>query len=259
MQKTNLLAVLVFFSILNSQLQAETIRISTDASRWYPYTYVHEGNARGIHIDMVTTALKNLGHEVIFTPLPWKRCLKMVATGRSNAVVSASFKPERAKYMHYPSDAASVKKSRWRITQVGYVVVNHKDSNYHFNGDILTLPHPVRAPLGYSIVDDLQKKGVSVLTAPDFFKNMESLIRTQKGCVITPLMNAKLLQQDPRYFKQFKVNATEVASKSYFMAFSKKNAKISQTEIVKIWNELKRLRDDQSYMLQLTKRYQTNE
>ena len=63
----------------------------------------------------------------------------------------------------------------WRATQVTYVVVIHRDSTYRFEGDAKTLPKPVRAPLAYSIVDDLTAKGGQVVTAPSFVDNMEGI------------------------------------------------------------------------------------
>ncbi len=249
-------ALFILITTVNNPLHAETILISTDASRWYPYTYVEEGEAKGIHIDIVSAALKNLGYEVIFKPFPWKRSLRMAEIGRSNAVVSASYKPERAQYMHYPTDAASSKESRWRITQVGYVVVTPQQSDYEFDGDIATLPHPVRAPLGYSIVEDLRKKGIVVTTASNFTQNMKSLIHSQKGVVITPLLNAKMLSADTRFSAQFKISPKEVAAKSYFMTFSKKNPNVTQQEMGNIWNEIKNLREDKTYMRKLSEQYQ---
>ncbi len=252
---------LVFLAIILSVIpthgiHAETLEISTDSSKWYPYTYEENGKSKGMHIDIVTQALKNLGHKAAYSPLPWKRCLRMAQTGKYNAVISASYKPERSEYMYYPPDAAFSSKSKWRITQVEYVVVTHIDSHYVFEGDIKTLPKPVRAPLGYSVVDDLEAKGIKVTTAPNITDNMVDLVRLRRGVVITPPTNVKLMQQDPRFSNQLRIHEVPFVSKSYFMPFSKKNPKVNQEEMVRIWKEIARLRDDEQFMRQLTIKYQ---
>ncbi len=256
MKKILLLIILVLGITPFGSLHAETINIGTDASRWYPYTYEENGEAKGIHIDMVREVMKNLGHTAVFTPLPWKRCLKLTEVGEFNAIVSASYKPKRAEYLRYPPDAASSSKSKWRTTQVEYVVVSYANSKYVFEGDLATLPRPVRAPLGYSIVDDLKAKGINVVTAPNFTDNMRALIQSKRGVVITPPLNAEVMHKDPRFSEQFRVHETPVASKSYYMPFSKKNSGISEQEMGRIWEEIARLRDNTQYMLELTTRYQ---
>ena len=123
-----------------------------------------------------------------------------------------------------------------------------------YNGDVKTLPTPVRAPLGYSIVDDLRASELKVITN-NTSRNLKSIDRLQKGCVITPPENAARLIKALELEDRLKVHSKPVKSKSYFMLFSKKAANFKQPEIEKIWDEIARLRDDEQFMKQLFEKY----
>jgi polar amino acid transport system substrate-binding protein len=221
---------------------AEFINICTDSNYWYPYSYEENGVAKGTHIDIVTAALTSLGHQFKLTPLPWKRCLSGTGTGKYNALISASYQPGRAEYLIYPGGAATSKKSPWRIGQVKYVIVSNADDPYEYDGNLNSLPHPVRAPLGYSIVDDLEKESIEVKTSHSTLDNAKLLVRTKKGVLITPPENAMKLNEDTRFREKLKIHDVPIASKSYYFVFSKKNPNLKQDEIEGIWKKIRKLR-----------------
>ncbi|MDM8539475.1 hypothetical protein QUF90_00165 [Desulfococcaceae bacterium HSG9] len=233
---------------------AESIIICTDRANWYPFTFRDKGHSAGIHVDIVTKALVTIGYQPVFTPLAWKKCLEKTGTGSYNALVSGSYKAKRAKSLIYPPDATTALKSKWRIMQVEYVLITPAANSYKYNGDVKTLPIPVRAPLGYSIVDDLRAKGLKVITN-NTKRNLKSIDRMQKGCVITPPENAARLIKALGLGDRLKIHPKPVKSKSYFMLFSKKATKFDPPEIQKIWDEIAKLRDDEQFMQQLFEKY----
>jgi len=188
---------------------AKTIKIGTDMSNWYPFTFKEKGNSVGMHVDIVTTALTNLGHQPVFTPMAWKECLAKTGIGAYDALVSGSYKEKRALSLIYPPDAATAQKSKWRIMQVEYVLVTPAAHSYEFKGDVKTLPTPVRAPLGYSIVDDLRAKGLKVITN-NTRRNLKSIDRLKQGCVITPPENAIRLLKELELEDRLKIHAKPV-------------------------------------------------
>ncbi|MBA4368497.1 MAG: hypothetical protein C0403_12770 [Desulfobacterium sp.] len=252
----NLLCFAVFLCLIALEpSHAEDITICTDLNYWYPYSYVENKVAKGMHIDIAVKALSRLGYQPVFTPLPWKRCLQSIEDGRYNAVVSASYKPDRAQYIHYPPDAGSVKESEWRVMQVEYIVLVSSQNPYEFDGNPTTLPQPIMTPLGYSVADDLKAMGVAVTTAPSIIQIVQALVRTGKGSIVTPPMNAKALMNDPKVNNNVRINKLPFTSKSYFMGFSKKNPSVNLTEMQKIWDEIAVIRKDETYMNQLYQKY----
>ena len=249
------LSILIILFAISGYCQQREINILTDQGYWYPFSYSEDGQAKGMYIDMIQKVLLNLNYIPKFYPKPWKRCLNDARDGKYDAIAGASYKPERAQYMTYPDDAKSAKKSFWRITQVEYVAITYHGSSYSFNGDVKSLPRPVRAPLGYSIVDDLKAAGVSVLEAPDIMDCALQLVKSRRGTFVAPPQNASGIMNDKRFKDKLIIHAKPIKSKSYFMPFAIKNQKLDQEQIMAIWNEIVRVREDQNYMKVLYNKY----
>lgn len=255
-KKTGLAILLCMLIPLSGYCEKEHIRIVTDESYWYPYTFVQDGRAKGIHIEIAEKAIINLNYRVTFYPKPWKRSLEDIKNGEYDAIVSASYKPDRAQYLIYPEDAATSPKSRYRITQVEYVVITNQNDGYLFNGDVKTLPQPVRAPLGYSIAADLKSAGAEVLEVPDITACIVQLVNSGRGSFVSPPENALRLELDTRFKGKLKIHPDPIGSKSYFMAFAKTNQKLSLETIKAVWDEIAKLREDNRFMDALFNKYQ---
>jgi polar amino acid transport system substrate-binding protein len=238
-------------------LQAQHIKIATDQNMWYPFSFEQNGVSKGLHIDIVNLALNNLGHTPTFDPLPWKRCLWITRYGEYDALVGASYKPERAEFLNYPSDASSNSKSEYRITQVEFSIITSIDNPYEFNGDVKSIPHPVRATLGYSVVDNLKKQGVFVIETPGDVNSFQMLQRDKKGCIITLPEIANMLMKQSGYQGSFHISNKPFKSKSYFLVFSKKSL-VSKAQQKKIWKEIKKIREDNELMDELLRKYSIN-
>ena len=253
MQRTIILILSLFLSV--SVSAAGKIAICSDNNFWYPFTLVKDGKSAGMHIDIIAKALSNLGYQAEFKPLPWKRCLSEAEQGGMEAVATASYKDQRAVFMYYPSDAATAKKSDQRVMQVEYVVVTMADNNYEFNGDVTSIPAPIRAPRGYSIVDDLKKQGVKVDDkANGDENNIKKLIRGGTGSVVTIPEVVKVLSEKAEYKGKLKISAQPLKSKSYFLPISKAS-KLSTDEREKIWAEIAKVRDDAAFMAEVGAKY----
>ena len=249
------LSVFVMMLIFGSGGFAKDITICTDSNNWYPFTFETSGVAKGMHVDIATAALKDLGYNPIFKPLPWKRCLLEVKEGKWDALVSGSYKPDRAEYLAYPADAATSKESAFRLMQVSYIVVSHIDDSYQFAGDLNTLPAPIRAPLGYSIVDDLKAQKLEVVTTSRSAESLWSLVKSKRGVFITTPLNAKMFNKSETFAGQLKIHQVPITSKSYFILFPKVDAAIAEEEKAKIWNAVVKFRDDETFMEKLSEAY----
>lgn len=250
----HIIIILVLFNCTPGFCKHDTLNIVTDQAYWHPFTYSEKGQAKGVHIDMVKKALFDLGYKVKFEPKPWKRCLMEAQKGKYDAVVSASYKPQRAAVFYFPDDADTAQ-SAFRITQVEYVIVTSSKSPYVYNGDLTTLPEPIRAPLGYSIVDDLKNKGLTVFEAPDTIDCVYQLVKSNKGAFITPYQNAITIQRMVRFKGQIRINPLPVVSKSYFIVFPKKRQKLTRVQRHDIWSNISNVREDKEYMKKLFDKY----
>ena len=246
--------VILLLPFMYTAVLAQTLKIATDENMWYPYSYMEEDESKGLHVDVVRLVLKNLGYSFSLTPLPWKRALALTKNGLYDAIISSSYNPDRATYLYYPHDANLVQKSVYRISQVEYSIVTYIDLPYEFDGNVGTLPYPVRGTLGYSVVDDLIKEGIAVDVAPGDIHSFKKLLRDQDGCIVTLRQIANMLVENPEFKGKIKTSKVPFKSKSYFLIFSKKSH-IQLAERKKIWQEVRNIRDDVAVMEKLLEKY----
>jgi polar amino acid transport system substrate-binding protein len=252
---------LIIFLFLPFQVLAnEKISICTDSNYWYPFTFVKDKQAAGLHVDIINKALNNLGYSAKFTPLPWKQCLQEAKAGKFDAVATISYKDDRALFLNFPEGAANDIKSPFRITQVEYVIITPKankkgeSNNYVYNGQISTIPQPTRIPEGYSIIDSLERAGLKVEEGKDSHANFKKLIEEQTGSMIDLADIAKYYNNDPEFTGKFIVQDHPLVSKSYYLAFAKEG-KIKSKDAEMIWAEIKNIRQDSKNMAEFVKKY----
>ncbi|WP_020409715.1 substrate-binding periplasmic protein [Hahella ganghwensis] len=253
-----LFAIISTLTIISSQAIAaqNDITFCSDNNYWYPFTYVNDdGEAAGVHVDIVKQAARNLGYNVEFKPMLWQDCLDSARGNLVHGVVTASYKQERAQYMNYPVDAVTAKRSASRVAQVEYIVVVSSDSNYDFKGDLNTLPEPVRVAKGYSIVSTLRESNRKIYESKTGeLRNIEKLAKLKSGSVITTPEVYHHLQKDPNFKGLLKSNLFPISSKSYHLTFAK-GAPFDASQENAIWDEVARLRDDPKFMGALTEKY----
>ncbi|MBF0224058.1 MAG: transporter substrate-binding domain-containing protein [Desulfobacterales bacterium] len=242
-------------------VNAKTINLTIDERYWYPFAYIENDQPKGMHVDIIKEALKNLGYEIKIKPLPRKRSIMSCEEGEVDGVISIAFHPELAKSLEFPSDAANppqsqwgTKESKWRIMQVDQMIVTLIDNNYEFDGDMKSIPNPVRVPRGETIIADLEKFGLYVEEAREDNQNFGKLLRDKDGSVITSSIMAENMDNTPEFKNKFRIQAIPLASQSYFLAFSLKST-LNADEKNKIWDEIKRLRDDYVFMLVMFSQY----
>jgi len=250
-----LLVFLLYCSLTTTVIASETLEICTDKNFWYPFTYVKGGKSVGLQLDIISKAASNLDISLNYTALPWKRCLREAEAGRFDGIAVASYKPKRAESMHFPDDAETSKKSTQRVMQVEYVVVTAASVSYEFDGNLSTIPTPVRVPRGYSIADDLRKKGVEVDdSAQGDENNVKKMLRAGEGSIVTLPTIVEVLGGKPAFKGKLKVSKVPLKSKSYYLTFSKKG-KASEAVRTKLWEEIVKIREDVMFMEKMSSKY----
>lgn len=90
------------FCILLTTINAKDLHIVT--SEYPPYEYLEKGQAIGINVDIATEALKRIGYTAKIEFIPWQRALFYTKYGKADAILDASYKDDRAKYLNYPKE-----------------------------------------------------------------------------------------------------------------------------------------------------------
>ncbi len=255
----NLLLIILCYGCLGvfpswGETAASEIKLCVDGRFWYPFTYTEESETKGMHVDLVKKALDTLGYAYHIQPLPRKRCLHIAKHGQVDAVISIAYDEELQNSLEFPEGASRDKESRWRIMQVDHVVVTYQDDPYEFEGDPLTLPVPVRIPLGESLIVEMKKLGLRIDHALKDENNLVKLLRDKTGSVVTTSVMAEHFNQQPKLAGRFTIHPTPLTSNSYYLAFSKKTALTKEQQLA-LWKEIVRWRDDYVYTLQLFAQY----
>ena len=245
----------VFISLAPAGVLAKNIHVCVDDD-WFPYTFKENGKAVGIHVDIVRKAIENLGDTVELAPLPWKRCLSLGQSGKVAAVMSASYKDERAEFAYYPNDAKTAKMSKGRIDQVEHVLVTRHDDPYEFNKDWTTIPQPVGVGgMGSSITGELRKQGLQVIENNTKTGGLSMLMLKRVNSISFNPLQAKHSNSTGEFKGKLKINKIPLRSKSYFIIFSKKGD-VSQEQREEIWESLSKVRSDEKFMLNTFDKYE---
>jgi hypothetical protein len=252
-----LFAIVVFLGALcirTPSANSENLKLNCSDRYWYPFLYTRDDQSGGILYDIVEKAVASLKMEALIEPVPFRRAIVRARNGKVDGVIAVGFHPDLSQVLDYPPGSAKDIESPWRIMQVGYVVVSFAEDGYEFEGDLKTLPPPVRVLQGSPVIDDLSKAGIDAQEVREEVQNFLKLSRDKKGVIITTSMAAEMMNRDPRFHGRIKIHAAPVASHSYYLAFSKKS-RLSQEDKKRIWQEISRWRDDYIFMLQVFSRY----
>lgn len=250
----SIIGTIIILTAFTGHVFAKTLTLSIDDRYWYPFTYIKNSTAMGMHVDITKKALSNLGYTVNIKAIPRKRAIKYLERGKIDGVISLAHNPGMSPLIDFPPDAQSKQESQWRIMQVDQMVITHIDNNYEFDGYINSIPTPVRLPLGESFTTNLRSAGLVVEETKTDVQNFKMLTRDKKGSVITASVIAEIMFIDPNFKDQFTIQPIPLISQSYYLAFSSKTP-LSAFEKRKIWDEIARLRDDYVYMLQVFAHY----
>lgn len=246
---------IILFLALVFNVFCKNINITFTDQEWYPFIYSERGEARGMHIDIVRDALNNLGYTPNFIMYPSRRGLILLGTGQVDALVSLPYS-EQYSNLDFPKGADKDIESEYRIMQVDQALINYRDTNYRYRGDLSTVPAPVRLIFGMEDLGNvLEGMNIPVEYVRGDEQNFRKMMRDRDGSIVTTTMIAENYYEDSTYRPYMKIQAMPITSQSYFLVFSRNSSKLSDSEKLAIWEEIKRLREDYVYMLQVYARY----
>lgn len=257
------LFVLVLISI---PVNALTLTLVYEDKPQPPY-YIGESNQvlegkPGVAVEMLQQLSQRIdGLTIDLKRMPWKRALYSLKANRIDGVFNASYKKERLAFGRYPTtDLTSegpVDTSR-RIATISYSLYQLRDFPIEWQGYWHDLTDKVvGAPLGYSIVGDLRKKGIKVEESNSTQSNLAMLINKRLKVVALQTVTADSILAEKQYDKRYaaieKLVPTLI-SKAYYLMLS--NDFVNQYPVLaqRIWDEIRLIREEEGPGL--FKRYQ---
>lgn len=154
----------------NSNVSDKTIRMVS--SRWEPYEYEENGEAKGIGLELTREAFKRLGYEVKVEFVPFKRATEMIQNGEADVLTDVNRTAEREVYGIFSNEPL--------LTSYTCLFVN-ADSAIQFDGDIFKLDAYVFGiNRGYTHGTDFDEavktKRLKVEEAEDSGQNIQKLM-----------------------------------------------------------------------------------
>jgi len=173
-------------------------------------------------------------------PLPWKRCLRDVASGEMAGAIGASFSQERASFAVYPMLSNGSLDASRRIQISSYSLYRLKGTQAGWDGKQFSqLTTPIVAQLGYSVVADLGRLGVAVDQSPGTAETVMKKLLAGRGQLAALLtLDGEELLEIPRFGSKIERVATPLAVKPYFLIFNKQFYADNKSLVETLWNGL---------------------
>lgn len=241
-------------SATSGHAQQEGLKLACPDRYWYPFLYQDKDGTKGVFYDLVTRSLENLDIRVTIEGYPIMRAIRYSSQGKVDGVLGIAFSSGLEETMDFPPGSDTEVVSPWRLMQVDDVVVSCEGQDYEFEGDLSTLPQPVRVVIGSPLLPQLAEAGIRTEKVHEDIQNFRKLVRDRKGVLITSSVIAEIMNLDPAYQNKLKIHSTPISSISYYLVFSKRSA-LPDKEKNMIWKEIIRWRDDYVFMLKVFSLY----
>lgn len=175
-----------------------------------------DGNPTGIIVDVVINVMNELGHDVTIKIYPWARSLKMVKSGKADAIFTAYKNEERLVFLDY---------SKQVLAPQRVVFYKRKGAAIDFDGDLLKLKNNkigVISTISYGNKFDSVRDQLNIDRGNKLVPNFRKLMVGRLDLIISNLYTAEIAIKENGFSNQVVRLSEEVQSVPSYIAFSKK-------------------------------------
>jgi polar amino acid transport system substrate-binding protein len=203
----------------------------------------------GLSNILVDTAAEKIGMQIELVVVPWRRCLLYIATGAVAGGFGASYAEERALFAQYPTVGGRPDGKR-RIRSETYSMYGLVNSGIKWNGTALTgkAAPLVGAQAGYSIANDLRKRGITVDEgAYNSIANLRKLVAGRVDAAALQTTEGDRLARTPEFLERIERLMPHISEKHYFVIFGKAYYEENKATVEKFWDMLAVVRNSADY------------
>ncbi|MCP4023458.1 MAG: transporter substrate-binding domain-containing protein [Desulfobacteraceae bacterium] len=202
----------------------------------------------GMGVELLRLLEEKLGLEITVKRLPWKRCLHELEKGNVDGLFTASYKDKRKKHGKYPEKDGTVDPSR-RFTAASYAFYKLKSTDLDFAGkDYGIFTGKVGGPLGYSIVEDLKKKGVKMKESNSTEIDLKHLIAGRLQAVAAlELTGDYYLTANKQFSDKIEKMTPLIVEKPYYFMLSHQFYDANPDLAEKIFDAIAEIREDPDF------------
>lgn len=233
----SLLFLLAGVSVLGHALAIQKVVIEAD-NDYAPYSYVEDGELKGIYVDLLKLAGKKLApaYEVELEAIPWKRGLKNLETGRSMAL----FPPYRSKERPYIDPYSTPLYRETVVLFCNESNPGHAPRRFPEDFAGLTIGVNLGFALGDKMTDAVKARTFTVTESKGNEDNLWKLQAGQIDCYANDRLAVQYSfskLQDKVKFRQFKgyrlSESAELSSEDAFIGYSAANTLSYKADFVK--------------------------
>lgn len=241
--KTRFLLLLLLCGLATMSAAGESIVLETD-DEYPPYSYMENGQFKGIYVELIKRAAKLLApkYELVLNPVPWKRGLQNLASGKSLGLVGTYTRKERTAIGHY-----SVPFNREVVALFCTEQVMNK-SPRHFPADFTGLTIGIN--LGFAPNERITNASkAKIITLRESKGNEANLLKLQAGTIdcyandrlaVYYTFNRLVKKQRERQFNQYQgfrlTQAQELSTEDVLIGYSANYASNSKADFIEQMN-----------------------
>lgn len=197
----------------------------------------------GIYIELINQVASELGITVSYQRQPTKRGQHLLKMGELDAYFSLSYRQDRLDLGHFPMQNGEPDASK-RIGSIAYHLYKLDKSRIDYDGKtIKNVGGPIGVNLGYSIADDIRKMGLTVEEVKSTEANLKKLQLGRIAAFAGQDVDTDVWLEQKDYANIVKL-PTPLASKDYFLLFSKQYLAAHPDIAHKFWTRLGEIRDE---------------
>lgn len=178
-------------------------------------------------------------------PLPWVRCLILASRGDVDAILGASFTPERALDLVYPRDARGGPDDARRLFAQGYRLLRRQGDDVDTDGQrFIGLVGPMGVERGHSTGAFVRAGGAEADdNHPDMTAMLEKLRTGRLGGALVAEPQYASLRVQAGALDGLEAAPTMIQPRGYFLVFSSSFARREPGVVEQLWAEAARQRD----------------
>jgi len=179
--------------------------------------------------------------QIEFVREPWKRCLNDLKLGKVDALI-ARHSVSREAFAKYPKTTKNELDNERAISSTATCFIHKKNVPLKWNGHelLVDMPQGISVPRGYSLVEDLKKKGFQIYETVSVKQAHELLFNGRVGISLSDCQHKNL----PINFIE---NKTPIVENYGYLVFSHQFYSIYPNLAEDLWNQLMKIDDKVFY------------
>jgi len=243
---------LALITVISGTASAQTITLVHNNRTSFPFIIINESGQTdakkpGAVVDFLLMVGEIVGVEIEFRAVPWANGLDAVKRGTVDGIFQASYTPDRTKIGVFPMKNGKLDRTR-RIQSMGYHFYVPKGSTLRWDGKKLYNldGRKVSTIEGYSIINDLQKKGIPYEENTSVEADLRKTLMRPNHIAATVNIESiidHLIKSHPAEFGEFIKLEPALKEKEYYLLLSFPFARNNPQLAKSIWDTIRDLRD----------------